>query len=320
MKGQWFYSHDNVKHGPFTVKEIEKRIADKLLAADDWVWQAGKNELVVAARSVFEFPHAPALPDWLADVAAAEQKPALPPPAPGSDVPEWLEDLKLWVELEYVPPAPPSKPTVEIAPALAPGVQHTPDWLADWLAPTPAKSPPAAPPPVAPTAERPTPPPEPAPPAAAPVAPPPAAPAPPAAAVPAAPPTIAERVRDATGFDADTGQILDPVKFQKWKQQLLRPAVAGQNAVSNASLFEVFRKARTAVEAWVDDDKNRPCILHADAAEIRAQAGIQAVLQQYAGYGKDLSDKLLRHLDFMVENRRKYYQAVGNKGQGKSKK
>jgi GYF domain 2 len=128
-----------------------------------------------------------------------------------------------------------------------------------------------------------------------------------AAPKPASP--LVEKTLDASGFDLETGRILDPEKFRKWKQQLSQSS-AGQPALSNASLFEVFRKARTAVEAWVDDDVNRACIMKTELEEIRRKPEIQVILHEYANYGKAMQEKLLRHLEFMVDNRRKYYKAI----------
>ncbi len=113
----------------------------------------------------------------------------------------------------------------------------------------------------------------------------------------------------ASGFDPETGQILDPGKFQKWKQQQVQSASIGK-PVSNASLFDTFRKARSAIESWVDDDANRGCMLHTDVEEIKRTPEIQAILHEYAGYGEEMCAKLLRHLEFMVENRRNYHKAV----------
>jgi hypothetical protein len=121
---------------------------------------------------------------------------------------------------------------------------------------------------------------------------------------------VVEKTLDTSGFDLETGRILDPEKFRKWKQQLAQSSPAGQPALSNASLFEVFRKARTAVEAWVDDDVNRACIMNAEFKEIERKSEIQVILHKYANYGKAMQEKLLRHLEFMVENRRKYYKAI----------
>ena len=119
-----------------------------------------------------------------------------------------------------------------------------------------------------------------------------------------------EKMRQASGFDPETGQILDAAKFRKWQQQQAHPATSSQPAVSNASLLEVFRKARLAVETWVDDEANRACIMQADIEDIKRRAEIQMLLREYANFGQAMQEKLSRHLEFMVENRRKYYQAV----------
>jgi hypothetical protein len=50
--------------------------------------------------------------------------------------------------------------------------------------------------------------------------------------------------------------------------------------------------------------------MQTDPEEIKQRPEIQLILREYANYGKGIQEKLLRHLDFMVENRRKYYEAV----------
>lgn len=315
MSSRWFYSHADVTAGPFTEVEMKRHIARGMLIGRDFVWREGEVA-ALQADSVFDFPApAPVVPDWLSDVAEAESKSISATLVAGTEVPDWLEDLNLWITLEQAAPSRPAdKPTIEIA-ATAPSA-GVPDWLQDWLTPESPKE--TTPPPVIPSVPLGMP----ASPAKSPVSkvPPavPVAPAKPVASVPIAPPvappspapTVADRVREATGYDADTGRIVDPEKFARWKQQHAR---TGPAPVSNASLFEVFRKGRLAIEGWVDDEQNRPCILHADAAEVQRQAGVQAILQQYANYGKDLQEKLVRHLEFMVENRRKYYQAISER-------
>ena len=108
----------------------------------------------------------------------------------------------------------------------------------------------------------------------------------------------------------ETGQILDPEKFRKWKQQQASSTTAGQPAVSNGGLLEVFRKGRFAIESWVDDPANRACVMKADIEEIKQRPEMQAILREYAKFGEAMHDKLLRHLGFVVENRRKYAAAV----------
>jgi hypothetical protein len=73
--------------------------------------------------------------------------------------------------------------------------------------------------------------------------------------------------------------------------------------------MEVFRKARTRIEAWLDEESHRVLVLALDLEAIRGHPDIQSILTAYAGYGPTFRDKLLRHLDFMTENRCKYYSA-----------
>jgi hypothetical protein len=122
---------------------------------------------------------------------------------------------------------------------------------------------------------------------------------------------VAETTLEETGFDLKTGKILDPERFAAWKQREARPASTGQPGVSNASFFEVFRKARNVLAAWVDEERNTAKVQHAGMAEILADPEVQAILNDYAHYGKGMQEKLAQHLEFVVENRRRYFKAVG---------
>jgi hypothetical protein len=355
MSGQWYYAHDGETHGPFSEQEIQDRVVQRLLLESDSVWPAGRDKKDAApATAVFDFSRAPApvsaMPDWLTDVAAAQTTGPVPSLEPSDEIPEWLEDMRLWVGLDLYTPAQDELTSRSQAQLGNEGTGEVPDWLESWLTPQvseqaqPPQAAPAGPPksgqgdketrrqgdkerldlpsPCLPVSLSPCLAPIPGSPVLAkaqvPATPAPAA-TPPPATVPSQPQTktaapkpvtpLVEKTLDASGFDLETGRILDQEKFRKWKQQLARSS-AGQPAVSNASLFEVFRKARTAVEAWVDDEDNRACIMKTELEEIRRKSEIQVILHEYANYGQAMQEKLLRHLEFMVENRRKYYNAI----------
>ncbi|HZZ81773.1 MAG TPA: GYF domain-containing protein [Gemmataceae bacterium] len=112
-----------------------------------------------------------------------------------------------------------------------------------------------------------------------------------------------EEIRQTCGFDPESGEILDPVKMEKWRKSQNTP-------VKIMSLMEAFHKARCAIEDWIDDDANRSSIMHSDVKEIRCIPEIHAILREYAGYGQTMQERLLLHLEFMVINRRKYYQRI----------
>jgi hypothetical protein len=119
--------------------------------------------------------------------------------------------------------------------------------------------------------------------------------------------------KEETGLDLLTGQVLDPDKFQTWKQQNARPAAQGQATDAVVSPFETFRKGRIAVERWVDDDNNRSWIMSAAGEEVKTNPEVLALLREHADAGTEIHDKLLHHLEFLVENRRQYYLATGGK-------
>jgi len=77
--------------------------------------------------------------------------------------------------------------------------------------------------------------------------------------------------------------------------------------------MQAFRKARLAIEHWIDDEKNSLTIQQALPADVQGNLEILEIIRAYADWGAEMHDKLLSHVEFMVDNRRKYYQAVGNR-------
>jgi hypothetical protein len=76
--------------------------------------------------------------------------------------------------------------------------------------------------------------------------------------------------------------------------------------MTNASQLELFRRARTAVENWVEDEKNRQRILTSPPEQIKNCRAIQDIYTQYAGLG--FRQKLEKYLEFLLKNRRTYYE------------
>jgi hypothetical protein len=119
---------------------------------------------------------------------------------------------------------------------------------------------------------------------------------------------FAQRAIDETGFDPRSGEIVDRAQFQKWKQQKTNPS-APTHSPTNASMMELFRRGRTAIENWVDDDDNKTLVLHGDATAIEGNPQLAAILADFDKFGPAMRQKLQAHLAFMIENRRKYYAA-----------
>jgi hypothetical protein len=121
---------------------------------------------------------------------------------------------------------------------------------------------------------------------------------------PMRPPTPAE-----TGFDPETGQVLDAAKYKQWQRdsKIFKNPPLSPAQTAAPSIQEVYRKARVTIDHWVDLDRNRKLILTGDMAAIRADPDIQRFLTAHAKFGQDMLYKLWQHLEFMVENRRKYY-------------
>jgi hypothetical protein len=308
MAQSWFYDYQGKTHGPFSAKELNDLARRGLLDRKGLVLWEGPDQAEAAANDeVLELADLPpALPDWLADVEAAQRRGPTPPPPPPPEPAEWLEDLRVWIGLDVgaasnkAAAEAPTAPTPAAAPPAQPGA--VPDWLQG-----PGQVPPAQaqPPPAGPSASR-----VPAVPAGPPAVP--AAVAPPAepAARPEAGDILAEKAVQETGFDPRTGLIVDPARFQQWKvAKSGTPETAGPH--TNAALMEVFRKARREIEDWVDDDRHRGFILDRTPAQVVAIARVGGLLDKYAAYGPEMRDKLLQHLALVVHNRQKYFRAAG---------
>jgi GYF domain 2 len=248
---QWFYSEENLTHGPCSEEGLAQLAADGLLQAHAQIWpEGGDRNHARPAEAVVDFKRLttpkPLLPDWLEDVAKFQTKGPVPAPSQSHEIPDWLEDLQLWYGLKTPTVAQPAAP------------EHVRKSIEEWS-----------------DLEK----------------------------------LAAETARNETGFDPQTGQILDPMRFQKWKQQ--KAVVSAETASStNASLMEVFRQARLAIERWVDNDDHRPFILERDVADVVTLPDVAGILHSFAGYGPVMKDKLHKHLAFMMQNRKEYYSAA----------
>jgi serine/threonine protein kinase len=117
-----------------------------------------------------------------------------------------------------------------------------------------------------------------------------------------APPTEAT-----AGFNPETGRIIDADKFRRWQKERRTPEVSA----AGATLQDIFFRARTDLSNWVDLDKNRPLIMTGDMEAIRQDGGLKLFMQTQRRYGDEMVHKLWHHVEFMVENRRKYFFALG---------
>jgi hypothetical protein len=286
MTGDWYYSHGGSTHGPFSMEEIREHAARKQLLESDLVWQGSRGpDSAIVAEAALDFSNLPVTaspaPDWLKDIAQDERKGPVPGPLPSKESPDWLDDLRVWIALDLYASAQASRETGTLQTAAIP------DWLESWLEPAaPATGPAAqsAAPSVQEHAKKADPAPKPE-------------------------DALAEKAMVETGFDLKTGQILDPERFRRWQKE----SHSKQTAITNESLFETFRKARTAVENWVDADEHVSLILAGDLSAVKQDARLQAIFQQYEGFGLSMQQKLVHHLEFMVENRRKYYAALARR-------
>jgi hypothetical protein len=88
-----------------------------------------------------------------------------------------------------------------------------------------------------------------------------------------------------------------------------QPAPESRAAEGPRPLQEIFESACVALRRWVDAPGNRPLIV---AGDLDAIDRVPILRQFFAGvqrYGPDMSDRLRKHLAFLVDNRRKFFTA-----------
>jgi hypothetical protein len=134
---------------------------------------------------------------------------------------------------------------------------------------------------------------------------------------PAPPPTIplatpvvpAADQRQERGYDPDTGQILDAVAYARWQKADAERRRDDQPPAAE-SVAEVFLQAQRALQEWVDADANKALVMSGDRYAIRHCPSAVALMHRFDAYGPVMLSKLWARLFFLVDNRKKYYQAT----------
>jgi hypothetical protein len=90
------------------------------------------------------------------------------------------------------------------------------------------------------------------------------------------------------------------------------PAASPASPAPQMPFLDAFRKARFAVDDWLDGEDNRALVRTGDVEEIRRQPGINDIFTRYEDYGPAFDEKLRQHLAFTTENRARYYNARPN--------
>src|SRR5579859_2080365 len=101
MAERWYYTLGDRTFGPITSEGLMQLAAVGRLGPTDLIWPEGKDRTqAVEARVALDLsapaPPSKAAPDWLDDLRAEEETPALAPAerAPAPVAPAWLEDLR----------------------------------------------------------------------------------------------------------------------------------------------------------------------------------------------------------------------------------
>ncbi len=101
--------------------------------------------------------------------------------------------------------------------------------------------------------------------------------------------------------------------YERWQKAGAKRRQEELQRQPTVSVAEVFLAAQRAIQAWVDDDVNKPLVASGDLEVIRKCGSVQEVLRRYEGYGPVMQEKLWKRLTFLVENRRKFLKAFAAK-------
>jgi len=82
----------------------------------------------------------------------------------------------------------------------------------------------------------------------------------------------------------------------------------------NLSTNEIFRRASFALSQWTDQDENAPLILAADTEAILRRPEVLEILVPFQNLPFEHLERLIDSLDFLVENRSRYYRALAERG------
>ena len=96
----------------------------------------------------------------------------------------------------------------------------------------------------------------------------------PSQAPPTAPPPITNEQR---GFDLATGRILNTVVYRRWQKA---EAQRRQEELRNQpTIAEAYLDAQRAIQAWVDDDANKPLVASGNLDAIHKSPAVQEILR-----------------------------------------
>jgi hypothetical protein len=76
------------------------------------------------------------------------------------------------------------------------------------------------------------------------------------------------------------------------------------------SVQEAYHRAQAALQRWADLDINRALILAGNMQALRQDVSIQSIVGTVHVHGPAIVHHFWRHVEFVVENRRKYFEAM----------
>jgi hypothetical protein len=109
------------------------------------------------------------------------------------------------------------------------------------------------------------------------------------------------------GYDPDTGQVLDAERYREWQRRQREVKTEAPAEAEGMSIYELFRKASTALQNWIDDDAARPLVCVGALDRIKQEPEVLQIVRTYESCGPEVVAKLWARLEFLVDNRKKFY-------------
>jgi hypothetical protein len=114
------------------------------------------------------------------------------------------------------------------------------------------------------------------------------------------------------GYDPDTGQVLDAEKYKRWTKA--QKEVKTETAAVGETIYETFLRANNTLQEWIDDERNKALVIQPSIDAVKNDPNFRALVLSFETHGKDLMNRLSKRVDFLIENRRKFYADFGAAG------
>jgi hypothetical protein len=122
----------------------------------------------------------------------------------------------------------------------------------------------------------------------------------------APPPPVAKPTPEEMGYDPDTGQVLDAEKYKRWTKAQKDVKTETSSSVGE-TIYETFLRANNVLQEWIDDETNKTLLISGGNEAVKNDPVLRGLVLSFELHGKDLMNRLWQRLDFLIDNRRKFY-------------